>query len=102
MDSIAIAMNDLGEPDAGNPPVRFDEGWETAPLITSPSPAYSTKSVYVLPVAEGVFKAKCAAVFGHHRENCQGEGRSRLRSNGVRREGSKQIWSLLSYKRKTL
>jgi hypothetical protein len=24
--SIAPAMNDLGEPDAGNPPVRFDEG----------------------------------------------------------------------------
>ena len=26
MEPIAIAVNDLGEPDAGNPPVRFDEG----------------------------------------------------------------------------
>jgi hypothetical protein len=26
MDPIATTVNDLGEPDAGNPPVRFDEG----------------------------------------------------------------------------
>ena len=26
MEPIAIVVNDLGEPDAGNPPVRFDEG----------------------------------------------------------------------------
>ena len=25
--SIAAAVNDPGKPDAGNPPVRFDEGW---------------------------------------------------------------------------
>lgn len=43
MDSIAIAVNDLGEPDAGDPPVRFDEGRETMVLTTSSSPAYSTK-----------------------------------------------------------
>jgi hypothetical protein len=26
MDPIATTVNDLGEPDAGKPPVRFDEG----------------------------------------------------------------------------
>jgi len=26
MDPIAERLNDLGKPDAGNPPVRFDEG----------------------------------------------------------------------------
>ena len=25
MDTIAAMVNDFGEPDAGNPPVRFDE-----------------------------------------------------------------------------
>ena len=37
MEPIAIAVNDLGEPDAGNPPVRFDEGGRLCAFYSTPS-----------------------------------------------------------------
>ncbi len=33
-------MNDLGKPDAGNPPVRFDEGREAFLAPTLPATIY--------------------------------------------------------------
>src|SRR5215204_6405278 len=35
MDPIATTVNDLGEPDAGKPPVRFDEGRFNKPSTLS-------------------------------------------------------------------
>jgi len=41
---MARAVNSPGKPDAGNPPVRFDEGRELPDLPRS-APAYSTPPV---------------------------------------------------------
>ena len=39
MDPIAFAVNDLGEPDAVNPPIRFDEGRRLCAFYsTTPAP----------------------------------------------------------------
>ena len=36
---MSLAVNSVGEPDAANPHVRFDErGWETARLVAATAP----------------------------------------------------------------
>jgi hypothetical protein len=53
VDPIVIAVNDLGEPDARNTPVRFDEGGDCVPLLYNNLPV----STAVPPSLKRIFEA---------------------------------------------
>ncbi len=71
VEPIAIAVNDLGEPDAGNPPVRFDEGRRLRAFYSTTTwPVAPDRGRVFIPSEGGILKQWISVAFPRRDSRC--------------------------------